>query len=278
MAEIKAFQGREPTHCHVYPNGSYNLKRSCTQCTFSSFKMLYRISKRDYIALFMLLVYALTRWCSHPRRLLNNGQTSFRERPSTTSIGAATITTSDIAQRHLTATAVEAVLPINRETSPYAFIFYATQDSYACSVLVNIRRLQDVLHTKHRIFVLISHDVALDYVTIFKQLHVTVSVQKPPELANGSAWYYQNCLLKLFAFKMHLIDPSLKKVIALDSDQLILRNLDHLFASSIDVDLTAPRSYWINKNAISSTSMLIQLSDRLWYTVEFAMNTVIPDR
>lgn len=164
--------------------------------------------------------------------------------------------------------------PATQEKSPYAYVFYATEDSYACSVLVNIQRLQDLLHTEHRIFVLASHDVSPEYITLFEQRNVTVSMQTPPELADGSAWYYKDCLLKLFAFKMHLIDPSLKKVIALDSDQLVLQNLDHLFKNTIDVDLAAPRAYWIAKDAISSTFMLIQLSDRLWHMVEEAIRTV----
>jgi len=56
----------------------------------------------------------------------------------------------------------------------------------------------------------------------------------------------------------------------LDADQLILRSLDSLFELP-DVDLAAPRAYWIGKDAIASTLLLITLSDRLWDTVSKGM-------
>ncbi|KAF1351190.1 alphaN-acetylglucosamine transferase [Delphinella strobiligena] len=201
-------------------------------------------------------------------------QAPFLKKPLPISTETPAITASEESVALATATPINLAPQATQEKPPYAYVFYATQDSYACSVLVNIQRLQDVLHTEHRIFVLASHDVSPEYITLFEQRNVTVSMQTPPELADGSSWYYKGCLLKLFAFKMHLIDSTLKKVIALDSDQLVLQNLDHLFESSIDVDLAAPRAYWIAKEAISSTFLLIQLSDRLWHMVEEAIRTV----
>lgn len=160
--------------------------------------------------------------------------------------------------------------------SPYAYVFYATQDVYACSVLVNIRQLRSIHKTPHRIFVLLTSDVSPAYFTAFEDAGATISLQTPPSLYNGTegAGYYQDCLLKLHAFKMQELDPSLQKVIVLDSDQLILKNLDHLFTTGIDVDVAAPRAYWIAKEAFSTAMMVITLSSNLWRKVEQALKDI----
>jgi hypothetical protein len=74
---------------------------------------------------------------------------------------------------------------------------------------------------------------------------------------------------------MHHIDPTLKRVIVLDSDQLILKPLDHLFhMDELDVDLAAPRTYWIVKEMFSTAFMVITLSDRSWRKVQTALENI----
>ncbi|KAG9842688.1 hypothetical protein KCU77_g9653, partial [Aureobasidium melanogenum] len=101
-----------------------------------------------------------------------------------------------------------------RKPSPYAYVFYATQDVYACSVLVNIHQLRFIHKTPHRIFVLITSEVSPFYFSAFEDSGATISLQTPPSLANNTegAGYYKDCLLKLYAFKMQEIDPSLQKI------------------------------------------------------------------
>ncbi|TKX23267.1 acetylglucosaminyltransferase-like protein [Elsinoe australis] len=176
-------------------------------------------------------------------------------------------------------------VPISHESSgnnsPYAYVFYATEDAYACGVLINIDRLQNGFKTKHRIFVLMTRDLSRAYRDAFAARNVTVSVQNAPKMPSSSAAYYVNCLVKLYAFKMHHIDPSLRRVLMIDSDQLILQNLDHLFADLPEVDLAAPRAYWSDKGKetiISSTFMLINLSERLWHRVEAATQHIGNDK
>jgi hypothetical protein len=74
---------------------------------------------------------------------------------------------------------------------------------------------------------------------------------------------------------MHHIDPTLKRVIVLDSDQLILKPLDVLFhTDGLDVDLAAPRAYWIAKEMFSTAFMVITLSDRSWRKVQTALENI----
>ncbi|KAK3067252.1 hypothetical protein LTR53_015982, partial [Teratosphaeriaceae sp. CCFEE 6253] len=166
--------------------------------------------------------------------------------------------------------------------SGYAYVFYATADPYACSALVNIHRLRHLLHARHPIHVLASPTVSFPYIAAFRNAGAVVHIQTPPPLKDsgggiggglGGGGYYQDCLLKLLAFKLHRLDPTLTRVLAFDADQLILRNLDALFAGLPPVDLAAPRAYWLAKDFLASTFLLINLSDRLWATVEAAMKS-----
>ncbi|KAK5674283.1 hypothetical protein LTS10_013021 [Elasticomyces elasticus] len=156
----------------------------------------------------------------------------------------------------------------------FAYVFYATSDPYACSVLVNIHRLHNVLNSTLPIHVLASSDVGESYMAAFNAANAIVHIEQAPALKDTGADYYQDCMLKLLAFKMQLLDPSLKRVLAFDSDQLIMRNLDHLFAGLPDVDLAAPRAYWLAKDFLASTFLMINLSNRLWRTVKAALDSI----
>ncbi|KAK3626071.1 hypothetical protein LTR22_023287 [Elasticomyces elasticus] len=145
----------------------------------------------------------------------------------------------------------------------FAYIFYATSDPHACSVLVNIYRLHNVLSSTLPIHVLASSDVSPSYIAAFEEARAIVHVEETPSIKDTAAGYCQDCMLKLLAFKMQLLDPTLKRVLAFDSDQLIMRNLDHLFVGLPDVDLAASRAYWLAKDFLASTFLMIKLSNRL---------------
>ena len=157
--------------------------------------------------------------------------------------------------------------------SPNVYVFYATTDEYACSVMVNIHRLKAQFHTRHRIHVLLSSDVSRAFVNAIAGSGATVTIRDPPPLAQGSAAYYKDCLLKLMAFGLHQLDDSIERVAVLDADQLILQDLDHVFDLP-QTDLAAPRADWLAPDAIASTFMVISLSDRLWETVRLEMENI----
>ncbi|KAJ0108960.1 hypothetical protein J7T55_005508 [Diaporthe amygdali] len=156
----------------------------------------------------------------------------------------------------------------------FAYVFYATSVSYACSALVNIHQLQARSSTVP-IHVLASEKVPQVYIDAFAAAGATVHVEKTPELRLQLGHYYQDCLLKLVVFKMHKLDHSLNRVLLVDSDQLILRHFDNLFSDIPQVDLAAPRAYWLSPEeaVFSSAFMLINLSDRLWDKVNNTLPT-----
>ena len=149
--------------------------------------------------------------------------------------------------------------------SPFAYVFYATQDDYACSVLVNVHRLNNLFNTSHRIIVLVKPDLPSRYLTALTAQNATVIPYEPPPLADSNVPYYQDVLLKLVGFRLHHYIPSLKRVLILDSDQLILQSLDHIFGLP-EVDIAAPRAYW-QSEGFTSAFILVSLSDRLWEKV-----------
>ncbi|KAM3414523.1 hypothetical protein BST61_g9682 [Cercospora zeina] len=156
------------------------------------------------------------------------------------------------------------------QRNKFAYAFYATTDEYACGVLVNLRRLEE-LEVRYPVHVLLSPSVSESYVKAITAAGAQIHVEDPPPLPAGTTGYYAGCLLKLLAFKLHRISPGVKRVLAFDSDQLIMQNLDPLFTGLPIGSISAPRAYWIAKDFLASTFMMIDLSDRLWNAVSAAV-------
>ena len=159
------------------------------------------------------------------------------------------------------------------DISPYAYVFYATEAQYACSVIVNIDRLNNVFHTKHRIIVLIKPTIGSEYLSRFTAQNATVIPYEPPPLYDNDVPYYSDVLLKLVGFRLHQYIPSLKRVLILDSDQIILQSLDHVFSLPA-TDLAAPRAYWLGSSGFTSAFLLVSLSDRLWNRMDHAIKEI----
>ncbi|KAI4159883.1 MAG: hypothetical protein LQ342_006211 [Letrouitia transgressa] len=206
--------------------------------------------------------------------------------------------------------------PSQPENGCFAYVFYATSAEYACSALVNIVRLQSVFHTRHRIVVLVHPDLSASYLTAFANRNAIVIPYQPPRLTGKANPYYHDVLLKLVAFRLHHFVSGLKRILILDSDQLILQSLDHIF-SLPQVDIAAPRAYWLDESSsgnptdksnppqvndaaaaaaktpsagteapisptttptFTSAFMLVSLSERLWRRVETGMQSLSPER
>ena len=157
--------------------------------------------------------------------------------------------------------------------SPYAYVFYATKAEYACSVLIDIDRLNKILHTKHRIIVIVKPTISSQYLSLFTAQNATVIPYEPPPLYDNDEPYYADVLLKLVGFRLHQYIPSLKRILILDSDQIILQSLDHVFSLPA-VDLAAPRAHWQGLSGFTSAFLLVSLSDRLWDRMELALQTI----
>ena len=165
-----------------------------------------------------------------------------------------------------------ATLP-DYDPSRYAYVFYATEPEYACSVLINIDRLNSIFHTKHRIVVIVKPTISSEYLSRFTAQNATVIPYEPPPLYDNDVPYYADVLLKLVAFRLHQYIPSLKRVLILDSDQIVLRSLDHVFSLPA-TDLAAPRADWRGTLGFTSAFLLVSLSDRLWDRMDLALQSI----
>ncbi|EXJ89753.1 hypothetical protein A1O3_02820 [Capronia epimyces CBS 606.96] len=159
----------------------------------------------------------------------------------------------------------------------YAYVFYATSNLYACSALVNMHRLRHLFQTQHPIYLLVSSRVSAKYRRQFQEhYNVTVIEQEPPPLATESAPYYRDVLLKLVSFKLHRWAPQLKRIIVLDSDQLVLRSLDELFTQiPPHVELAAPHAYWLpGEPGATSAMIVVSPSEPLWRRMNDTMASI----
>ena len=75
------------------------------------------------------------------------------------------------------------------------------------------------------------------------------------------------------AFKLHKFDSSLRRILVLDADQLVLKNLDHLFYER-QASFAAARAYWLADDVLSGTLWLIQPSEAMWCLVQDALRDV----
>ena len=159
------------------------------------------------------------------------------------------------------ATFTDRTLPTTISVQAYAYVFYATAPEYACSILVNIARLQS-FHTPHRIVVLAVPTLSSTFLMAFTSRNATVIPYEPPPHPTDNVPYYHDVLLKLVGFKLHHYIPSLSRVLILDADQFVLQPLDHVFDLP-SVDVAMPHAYWLN-SGMTSAFILVSLSDRLW--------------
>ena len=195
-----------------------------------------------------------------------------------------------------------------------AYIFYATNYDYSCSALVNIDRLLNnpTIKTKDaRIGVYMSSDmdngtgVEQQFSEFFDKLASTtqgrvfiVRAEPPQNKLKDPMAHYKNVLLKLVPFDLGVRDVSnttptaprwtawgetgeqkVDRMIIMDSDQLIMRNLDHLFDLP-PVEIAAPRTYWgggdKHETPLGSTTtlMVARPSKSLWKRMQDAMETL----
>lgn len=88
---------------------------------------------------------------------------------------------------------------------------------------------------------------------------------------------FKNSLLKLEAFRLPEIDSSLKRLLVVEGDQLVLKDLDHLFDLP-PADIYAPRAYWLREESFSSTIMLIQPTPEMWHDIEEMVPNLQPNQ
>ncbi|CAK4805550.1 unnamed protein product, partial [Aphanomyces euteiches] len=160
--------------------------------------------------------------------------------------------------------AVNTVLP------KHAYMLYATDARTVCNAIIMAHNIRASGTPREiPIVVLVTNDVPSDY---FDRLHdaelVPIAIEPWRQIVPGSSDFtWTDSLAKLRIFQERGYD----KVIYLDSDAWLHRNLDHLFALG-DAVLWAPHAYYIGEQyQFGSTLLVLTPSNALFGKLEQAM-------
>ncbi|KAJ3303817.1 hypothetical protein HDV03_003489 [Kappamyces sp. JEL0829] len=148
---------------------------------------------------------------------------------------------------------------VNLKRDAFAIVFYVTNSDYVCSALINVKRLRRFQTAASVDIIFMAPETNAIPAVFFDKitaLGIKVLVTEPIRAANDINPYYRDCMNKLYIFKLE----QYQRVIFLDSDSLVLRNMDALFllpSASPQSRLAAPRAGWIDQ------------TDRPWFTSWF---------
>ncbi|OQR87823.1 hypothetical protein ACHHYP_08012 [Achlya hypogyna] len=150
----------------------------------------------------------------------------------------------------------------------YAYMLYATDDIQACNALLmakSIRRLGTPQTID--IVVLTTPNVPAATTDALAAGGVVVAPVQPWVQANAPHDTWSKSLTKLRIFE----ERGYNRVIYLDSDSMLQRNLDHLFALNEAV-FWAPRAYYQdNQPFVASTLLVLSPSNALFAQLEAAI-------
>jgi alpha-N-acetylglucosamine transferase len=134
----------------------------------------------------------------------------------------------------------------------FAFVFYATLDVYACSALALINSIRKK-STMEADFVIIYTNLKPDTLDAIKSSGV---ISKKVEIipSMGHSNYYGEAMVKLRIFEM----IEYKRIVFLDADSVVTRNIDHLFILPDNIIIAAPRAYWLPQPFFTSSLLVVK--------------------
>jgi hypothetical protein len=146
-----------------------------------------------------------------------------------------------------------------------AYVFYASDDTYACGALVNMARLQKTLPRDVDLIMVAFDSISNSIREIATQrlgalIYNSSSFGKEYDMGFpiGRHQHYRHCFLKFLAFL--LPRETYLRLIMMDADSLILRPPHHLFNLPDELPLAVPSAYWLRPQYISVTNWLMSVS------------------
>eukprot|EP01084_Bolivina_argentea_P185200 319397_1 len=151
--------------------------------------------------------------------------------------------------------------------SRFGYAFYATKYEYLCSAFVAIESLlnTNILSEYDIIIIIPKPNIRKILITVKMQQYINITNTNrigniiiknftiPREL-KASKSFYKYTLLKLTIFQLY----QYKRIIYIDSDSLILKNLDHLFLLNDNITIAAPQAIWLDKNVVTSMLLVVK--------------------
>ncbi len=145
------------------------------------------------------------------------------------------------------------VLNLPRPRNRLAYVFYATNQTYAIAVLVLVRMLQRLGIRNDADLVVLHLPLARSILAKMREMELmTVMV---PELRYIDYPYFKDCLVKLRIFQLEY-----ERVLFVDADAIPLKSLDDLLRFSFDGSVAAPRAYWLPQPFWTSALLVVRPS------------------
>jgi FkbM family methyltransferase len=144
----------------------------------------------------------------------------------------------------------------------YAYVFYATNDTYAIAVLVFVRLLRR-LGIRDDVDIVVLH-LRLSRSIVAKMRKLGMVTLMVPELGRGHHRHYKDCFVKLRSFQLSDYD----RVVYVDADAVPLKSLDDLLALPFDGAVAAPSAYWLPQPSWTSALMVVRPSRAHWNRVK----------
>lgn len=167
----------------------------------------------------------------------------------------------------------------------YSYVSLLTDDSYVYGIILLTESMKQV-NTQYPLHVLVTNNVSKATLEILNQLDVTyevVDMIKMPEqiydfnmsVNPRMTAVWENCLTKFKIFNL----TQFKKIIFLDADIMVLKNLDHLFekphmTSALDGEYF---NLWPGWDHFNSGIMVIEPSEELFNNILDFANHFLPE-
>ena len=168
----------------------------------------------------------------------------------------------------------------------YSYVTLLTNDSYVYGVALLVESMARV-NTYYPLHVLINDEVSAASIEILNQLGVTYelvpTIPTPPDIYQhnldfepNTAATWRNCWTKFYIFNLTQFD----KIVFLDADVMVLKNLDHLFncphmTSCLDGDYF---NLWPDWDHFNTGCLVIEPSQKLFDDIfNFANNLKEPE-
>lgn len=143
-----------------------------------------------------------------------------------------------------------------------AYVFYATNDTYAVAVLVFVRLLRQ-LGIRGDTDVVVLHLTLSEHLLVMMESMQIVTRRVPaPALVRDRLC--RHCLVKLRVLGL----TDYERVVYVDADAIPLRPLDHLLELRFAEPLAAPTAYWLPQPCWGSHLLVVKPSAELWARVE----------
>ncbi|EQC42514.1 hypothetical protein SDRG_00247 [Saprolegnia diclina VS20] len=152
-----------------------------------------------------------------------------------------------------------------------AYMLYATDTVTACNALIMAKQIRRLGTPSSIEIVLLVTDKVADATLTALEADGTLTLQlvSPWVQTNAKHSTWSSSLTKLRVFAYYGYD----KVIYLDSDAWLHRNLDHLFDLSDAAMFWAPRAYYRPPPTIASTLLVLRPSSKAFAQLQAAVTT-----